>query len=94
MLAQTLPEWIDPDNAKNIALAVGIAALVLIFVVLRFVQKMVIKISFTAVLALIAFVAWTQRADLADCAKTCECSVLGFEIEIPQDQLRGCEPTA
>lgn len=86
MLGLTLPDWIDPDNARTIALVVGLGALVLAVLVLRFVQKMVMKVAFTAVLALIALLAWTQRADLADCAKTCECNLLGFDIEIPQDQ--------
>ena len=82
----TLPDWIDPDNARTIALVVALAAIVLAVIVIRFVQKVVMKVAFTAVLALIALVAWTQRADLADCARTCECRVLGFDIEIPQDQ--------
>jgi len=86
VLALTLPDWIDPDNAKTIAAGVGIAAIVLAIVVVRFVQKLVMKLAFTAVLALVALVAWTQRADLADCANTCDCRLLGFDIEIPQDQ--------
>lgn len=95
MLGLTLPEWIDPDNAQTIALVVGIGAIVLAVVVIRFVHKLVMKVAFTAVLALVALLAWTQRADLADCAKTCECRLLGFDIEIPEDQRPPtCEPTA
>lgn len=93
MLAITLPDWINPDNARTLALVVGIGAIVLIVVVLRFVQKMVMRVAFTAVLALIALLAWTQRADLANCAKTCECSILGFEVDIPQDQRPPSCPT-
>jgi Tfp pilus assembly major pilin PilA len=95
VLGLTLPDWIDPDNARTIALVVAGVAIVLAVVVIRFVQKLVVKVAFTAVLALVALVAWTQRADLADCAKTCECKVLGFEVEIPQDQRpASCAPTA
>ncbi|HEX7095183.1 MAG TPA: hypothetical protein VF183_04835 [Acidimicrobiales bacterium] len=90
MLGVTLPDWIDPDNARTIALAVGIAALVLIVVVLRFVQKLVLKLAITAVLALVAILAWAERADLGDCAKTCECNLLGFDVEISADQNPSC----
>ena len=39
------------------------------------------------VLAVIAFGVWNERANLGDCAKTCDCKVLGFEVHIPQAQL-------
>jgi low temperature requirement protein LtrA len=83
VLAVTLPHWVNPDNARNIALGVGIGTLVLIVLVLRFIQKMVLKVAITVVLALVTFVAWNERADLGDCAKTCECRVLGFDVEVP-----------
>jgi hypothetical protein len=94
VLGLTLPDWIDPDSARTIALVVGSSAVVLAIVVLRFVQKLVMKVAFTAVLALIALFAWTQRADLSDCARTCECRLLGFDVEIPRDQrVQSCEPS-
>jgi hypothetical protein len=83
VLGVTLPSWINPDNARTIALVVGIAALVLIVVVLRFIQKLVLKVAITIVLALVTFIAWNERADLGDCAKTCECRILGVDVEVP-----------
>jgi len=94
VLGVTLPDWIDPDNARTLALVVGLAALVAIVVVLRFVQKLVLKLVMAAVLALVAFAAWAERADLADCARTCECNVLGFDIEIPADKNPNCAQAA
>ena len=94
MLGVTLPDFIDPDNARALALVIGLAALVLIVVVLRFVQKLMLKIAMTALLALVAFAAWAERADLADCARTCECNVLGFDIEIPADKNPNCAQAA
>ena len=87
MLGLTLPDSFTPDNVRTLALMVGIAAIVLIVLVLRFVQKVMMKLSFTALLALVAFGSWYYRADLGDCAKTCECRVLGVHITIPQDTL-------
>ena len=92
MLALTLPDFVNPDNARNLALAVGIGSVVLIVLVLRFVQKLALKTAFTVVLALVALLAWTERADLANCAKTCDCNLLGFDVEVPSSQ--DCPPEA
>ena len=87
MLGLTLPDSFTPDNVRTLALVVAIAAIVLMVLVLRFVQKVMMKLSFTALLALVAFGSWYYRTDLGDCAKTCECRVLGVHITIPQDKL-------
>jgi hypothetical protein len=39
------------------------------------------------VLVAIGALAWYERADLADCAKTCECKILGFDVTIPTEDL-------
>ena len=90
MLGATLPDFINPDNVRNTALAVGIGSLVLIFLVLRFVQKLMMKAVMTGLLALITFGAWYYRADLGDCAKTCECRILGQDIKVPKDKNPRC----
>lgn len=82
MLAVTLPDWVTPENARTIALVVGIAAIVLIVFVLRFVQKLMMKIIVTVLLALIGLGAWYERADLEDCARTCSCRIFGQDINI------------
>jgi hypothetical protein len=94
VLGATLPDWVNPDNARTITLVIGIGALVLIVLVLRFVQKVVTKVAMTALLALIGFGAWYYRADLADCAKTCECRILGQDIKIPKDKNPECRQGA
>lgn len=87
MLGLSLPDSLSPDDVRNGALVVGIAAIVLAVLVLRFVQKLVMKLTFTAVLLVIGALAWYERADLADCAKTCECRILGVDVTIPTDDL-------
>jgi len=83
----TLPDFFTPDNVRTLALVVAIAAIVLIVVVMRFLQKLAIRLMITGVLVLVAFGAWFYRAELGDCARTCDCRVLGFDIKIPQDDL-------
>jgi hypothetical protein len=91
VLAVTLPDWLDADNMRNVALIVALVAVVVAFLVIRFVQKLMLKIVTTVVLVGIAALAWYQRADLADCAKTCECKVLGFTVETPRSDTPECE---
>jgi hypothetical protein len=90
----TLPDWLDVDNVRTIALLVGLAALVVAFMVIRFVQKMVVKLVATVLLVGLAALAWYQRADLGDCAKTCECKLLGFTIETPRSDSPECATPA
>ena len=92
MLAAQLPGWANSDNLQWIALGVIGAMLVLMFLVLRFIQKLVLKGTLFAIFAVIGIVAWTQRADLEDCAKTCDCKVLGFDVKIPKDKIPADAP--
>ena len=98
MLGLTLPDSFTPDNVRTISLVIAIASIVLVVLVLRFVQKVMMKLSLTALLVLVAFGAWHYRADLGDCAKTCKCRVLGIDITIPKGDLPnagvGCASTA
>jgi hypothetical protein len=93
VIGATLPDFINPDNIRNIALAVGIASLVLIVFVLRFVQKIMFKAGVTALLAIVGIGAWYYRADLGDCAKTCECRIVGFDIKVPKEKNPACSAT-
>ena len=94
MLAVTLPDWLDVDNLRNAALIIGLAAVVVAFMVIRFVQKMVVKVVATVLLVGVAALAWYQRADLGDCATTCECKVLGFTVETPRSDSAECATAA
>jgi uncharacterized membrane protein len=94
VLGVTLPDWLDVDNVRNVALGIGITGFVLAFLVIRFVQKMMIKLVATVLLVGIAALAWYQRADLGDCAKTCECKLLGFTVETPRTDDPACVTAA
>ena len=90
MLAAQLPSWANADNLQWIALGVIGAMVVLMFLVFRFIHKAILKLIFFGIFAAIGLIAWTQRADLEDCAQTCDCKVLGFDVEIPPDKNPNC----
>ncbi len=86
MLAVSLPSFLTPDRLRWIIPLVTLAMLFAAFWVVRFITKLAIKASILGVIALFLFTLWIQRSDLGDCAKTCECSLYGIEVDITQDQ--------
>lgn len=87
MLGLSLPDSISPDDVRTTALVVAVLAVVLLLLVLRFVQKLMMKLTATVVLGLVVLGAFYYRGELADCAKTCECRVLGIDVKIPKGDL-------
>ena len=61
--------------------------LYLMYVVVRFVQRVVLKLVLFALLAGFGVSLWVQRADLEECARTCECRLYGQTVEVPWEQL-------
>lgn len=82
-----LPEWLDPELLTWIILVVIAVLLYLMYIVVRFVQRVVLKLVLVAVLAGVGVSLWVQRADLEDCARTCECSLYGQTVTVPWEQL-------
>ena len=59
-------------------------------VVLRFIQKLMLNGTLFLIFAVIGLIAWVERDDLKDCADTCKCKVVGFDVEIPADKNPNC----
>ena len=88
-----LPSWADVDNLRTIILVALVVVVVVMLLVVRFVQKIMLKLTLLAVLGLVVGVGWWQRADLSDCAKTCSCRVLWQDVEIPTSKNPACAKT-
>lgn len=83
-----LPESLDPDVLRHVALgSLGFFAVVA-FLVLRLVQKIVLRIVLLGALAGFGLYVWTERADLDECRRTCTCTFAGFDVQVP-----GCKET-
>ena len=93
MLAAQLPSWANSDNLRWIALAVIAAMVVMMLLVLRFIQKLMLKGALFGIFAIVGLIAWVERADLGDCARTCSCHVVGFDVKIPADKNPECAKT-
>ncbi len=83
-----MPSDLDPDTLRWLILGAIALVLVAMFLVVRFVQRLMVKALLFGVLAVLGLSLWIQRDDLQDCADTCSCSLYGLDVEVPDE--RGC----
>ena len=85
---------IEPDQIKQGAVAVIVVLAVVAFLVMRFIQKMILKLVMVAVLVGAGVFLYSQRSSLDDCQKQvrdslgreCTCGFAGFDVKVP-----GCD---
>ena len=81
--ARMLPDWLDPSTLRTVS-GVGIVTiLVAALVVARWVQKMVVRVVVIGIAVGLAAGVWAERAELSDCARTCDCRFFGFDVQPP-----------
>ena len=85
VLSAQLPEWADPKTLQWIALAAIAVTFYVMFKVMRFVQRMMMRAVILVVLAGLAFGLWIQRAELGDCVDEGKCRLFGIEVETERD---------
>ena len=86
ILSTELPGWADPKTLQWIALGSIALIFYVMFKVMRFVQKMMVRAVVLVVLAGLALGLWFQRAELGDCVDVGTCRLFGVEVEVPRDQ--------
>jgi hypothetical protein len=80
---------IDVGTADTASL-IGLGVLALIaLAVLLLVGKLFAKLVIVAVIVVLGVAVWNQRAELADCPRTCSCSFFGYQLEIAQPTVDG-----
>ena len=85
---------IEPDQVKQAAVAVIVVLAVVAFLVMRFIQKMILKLVMIAALVGAGVFVYSQRSSLDDCQKQvrdslgrdCICGFAGFDVTVP-----GCD---
>ena len=78
MLAAT-PAWF----ADNLAQISGGTLLVLTIVVIRVVQKVVVRTVLLVLIAAVGIFVFANRDALRTCARTCECDIAGAHVTVP-----------
>lgn len=85
---------IEPDQVKQGAVAVIVVLAVVAFLVMRFIQKLILKLVMVAALVGGGVYLYSQRSSLDDCQKQvrdslgreCVCDFAGMDITVP-----GCD---
>jgi hypothetical protein len=58
------------------------ASVVLALLVLRFVQRMALKVVLVGALVGAGIYVWSQRTELQDCVPRCACTFAGFDVHV------------
>lgn len=84
VVALTLPESLDPETLRTVALVV-LAVLVLAALwVLRTVQKAMTRLLLLGLCVVLGIGVWFQRDELDECRRTCECQLFFQDVRVPE----------
>lgn len=78
-----LPKTLDPNTLRNIGIGALVVIVLVAFFVLRFVQKMALRVVLLGLLAGIGVFVWWERDNLRQCVPTCSCSIAGYKVQVP-----------
>ena len=78
---------LDPDQVKTGAIVALAVLVVVAFLVMRFIQKMVLRVILLGGLVGLGVYVYAQREELKDCVPECACTFFGFDVKVD-----GCPP--
>ena len=81
-----LPDWLSAERLQWILLAAIALNIVAIYLVAKFVRKLITKFLLFVLLVGLGLSLWIQRDDLQDCVSTCECRLYGQDVEVPPER--------
>lgn len=79
MVIGATPLWF----AQNVVAIAVVGLVLLMYLVVRLVQKVALRATLLGVLAVLAVFVYLNRAPLQACAHTCECSLAGRDVTVP-----------
>ena len=82
-----LPTALDPDTLRSITIVVLAVVVLCIFLTLRFVRKVVVRLVLVVVLVALGAAVWVQREDLRLCRSAGSCTFFGQEVQVPDPAL-------
>ena len=90
----TLAEWLGLGTPTEVVTGSGVVLLVLVLLVVRFIQKMILRLALVGLMVLVGIGIYVSRDELAECTRTCSCSLAGQDVDVPfcRDKLPGDEP--
>lgn len=83
MAAVDLPPWVDADFLERASVGVVAGAAILGVMVLVWARSVVVRVLGVVVLAGLVFAGVRYRDHVRDCARECDCSLLGEQVDVP-----------
>jgi hypothetical protein len=77
-----LPKALGPDDLRTLAVVALVALLVVAFLVLRFIQKMVLRVVLLGALVGMGVFVYYQRDELKECVPNCACELFGYTVQV------------
>jgi hypothetical protein len=90
VLGISLPGWLDQHTLRNVAFGTMIGLAVLAFLAAWLVKKIVMKLLLVAILVAGGVAIYSQRQELATCAKDCDCKFFGMDVTLPEAAADAC----
>lgn len=79
-----LPDVFDPPTVRTLLLvALALVAIAMLLAV-RFIGGLMAKLAVLTLLVGVGAGLWVQRDELATCTDTGDCTLFGFELEMPE----------
>ena len=85
-----LGDWVDAESLQPIITGVIVALGILAMVLMWVVRRLLLRLMLLAIIGALAASLWLQRADLQDCVETCSCRLFGQEVAVPADANPAC----
>lgn len=82
-----LPEELDADTLRWIALAALILLGAGLFVTLRIIRRMWLRVLVMGAIVSVGLAVWLEREDLRQCTTQCSCEFFGRDVAVP-----ACDP--
>lgn len=84
VVALTLPESLDPETLRTVALVVLAVLVFAALWVLRTVQKVMTRLLLLGLCVVLGVGVWLQRDELGECRRTCACQLFFQDVEVPE----------
>lgn len=78
-----LPKSLGPDDLRTIAIGVLVVLLLVAFLVMRFIQKMVLRVILLGALVGLGVYVYYERDQLKECTPGATCRFFGFDVQVP-----------
>lgn len=94
ILVAELPSWVDSGTLETGSVLVAVGASILAIVAMISIREVATRFVTFGVLAAIAVGAGAYRANLNECAETCDCRFLGDPVPVDDCSTSAILPSA